>query len=91
VHSSAATTYQPVQLASARALVVDLLRAKLNMNILPTMVRTNFGKTTIKMVYGIDVKNGEDEYISMPEKVLHVLSEAAIPGRFFVDLFPICL
>jgi cytochrome P450 len=91
VHSSAATTYRPVQLGSARALVVDLLRTEHNMSVLPNMIRTNFGGTTIKMVYGIDVKSGEDEYITIPEKVLHALSEAATPGRFLVDALPICL
>jgi hypothetical protein len=91
VRSSAAVTYQPVQLASARSLVLDLLRAEHNQNVLPGMIRTNFGATTMKMVYGIDIKSGEDEYITIPEKVLHALSEAAIPGRFLVDLFPICL
>jgi cytochrome P450 len=90
VHSSAATAYQPVQLASARGLVVDLLRAEHNMNVLPNMIRTNFGKTTIKMVYGIDIKNDEDEYITIPERVLHAISDAAIPGRFLVDVLPIC-
>jgi cytochrome P450 len=91
VHTSAATAYQPVQLASARALVLELLRTEHRQDVLPAMVRANFGRTTIKMVYGIDIKSGEEEYITMPEQVLHILSEAAIPGRFLVDLFPICL
>jgi cytochrome P450 len=90
VHSSAATTYQPVQLASARRLVVDLLRAEHNMDVLPDMIRANFGTATMKMVYGINIKNGEDEYITIPEKVLHALSEAETPGRFLVDVLPIC-
>jgi cytochrome P450 len=91
VHSSAATTYRPIQLASARGLVVDLLCTEHSQDVLPDMIRTNFGRTTIKMVYGIDIKSGEDEYITIPEKVLHALSEAAIPGRFLVDVLPICL
>jgi cytochrome P450 len=91
VRSSAAVAYQPVQLASARGLVVDLLLAEHNMNVLPDMIRTNFGTTTMKMVYGIDIKSCEDEYITIPEKVLHAVSEAVIPGRFLVDALPICM
>jgi hypothetical protein len=90
MHSSAAITYQPVQLASARDLVVDLLCAEHNKNVLPNMIRTNFGRTTIKMVYGIDIKSDEDKYITIPEKVVQALSEAAILGRFLVDVLPIC-
>jgi hypothetical protein len=90
VHSAAASAYQPGQLISARRLVVELINAKHNKDILSSMIRTNFGIATIKMVYGIDVKSGEDEYITFPEQVVHAISEAGAPGRFFVDILPIC-
>jgi hypothetical protein len=39
--------------------------------------------------YGIDVQESDDPYISLAEDALHGLNQAAIPGAFWVDLFPI--
>jgi cytochrome P450 len=90
-HSGAVSTYQPVQLASARRLVDDLLHAKHTKHILPDMVKARSGMTTIEMVYGIDVKGDEnDEYMATPEKVLQAISDGTVPGRYLVDIFPVC-
>ena len=43
----------------------------------------------MKISYGIDVKESDDPYISLAENSLSGLNEAAIPGAFWVDLFPI--
>ena len=43
----------------------------------------------MKISYGIDVKESDDSYISLAEHALNGLNEAAIPGTFWVDLFPI--
>jgi cytochrome P450 len=90
LHAGAAPTYQPVQLSSARRLVKDLLHAKHSKDVLPRMVRANFGATIVKMTYGLDVENSEDDCIIIPEKVLDAMAEASAPGRFFVDAIPIC-
>jgi cytochrome P450 len=90
LHSSAVPAYQHIQLSSARSFVLDLLRTKHDKDVLLGMVRENFGASIIRMTYGIDVKNGEDEYIAVPETILHAISEVAVPGRFYVDLIPIC-
>jgi cytochrome P450 len=91
VHSGAASAYQPVQMSSARRFVLDLLQNKNDKDVLPLLVRTNFGKTIIQMTYGIDVKHQVDEYVSLPEEVLHALNVATTPGRFLVDIIPIRL
>ena len=43
------------------------------------------------IVYGIKVQESGDRYISLAEEVIHAGNEAAIPGAFLVDLFPILL
>jgi hypothetical protein len=88
VHSNASPAYQGTQLYSARTFVADLLAAKHDKDILPRMVRAYLGRTIIKMTYGLDVKGQDDEYITIPERVMDAISQAAIPGKFLVDTIP---
>ena len=48
-----------------------------------------FSATVMKIAYGIDVQDNDDPYISLAEEALHGLNQAATPGAFWVDLFPI--
>ena len=41
------------------------------------------------IAYGIKVQDSDDHYISLAEEVVNRGSEAAIPGAFLVDVFPI--
>ena len=41
------------------------------------------------IAYGIEVQETGDHYISLAEEVIKGGSEAAIPGAFWVDFFPI--
>ena len=41
------------------------------------------------IVYGIEVQESGDPYISLAEEVMKANEEAAIPGTFWVDLLPI--
>ena len=41
------------------------------------------------IAYGIEVQESGDRYISLAEEVIDGGSEAAVPGAFFVDFFPI--
>ena len=43
----------------------------------------------MKIGYGIAVQESNDPYISNAEKALKGAAEAAIPGAFLVDSFPI--
>jgi hypothetical protein len=69
--------------------ISELLATKHGKEVLPGMVRSYFGRTIIKMTYGIDVKNEEDEYITVPARVVHAISEAGVPGKFLVDAIPL--
>ena len=41
------------------------------------------------IAYGHRVEEANDPFISLAEKVVSLGSEAAVPGAFLVDLFPI--
>jgi hypothetical protein len=41
------------------------------------------------IVYGIEVQESDDPYISLAEEVINAGNEASVPGAFWVDLFPI--
>jgi hypothetical protein len=43
----------------------------------------------MKIVYGIDVQESDDPYITLAKEVMNGLVEAATPGAFWIDLFPI--
>ncbi|KAJ8509553.1 hypothetical protein ONZ45_g8289 [Pleurotus djamor] len=47
------------------------------------------GRVVMATVYGIDVPDAEDPYISHAEKTTSLITEAALPGAFMVDLLPI--
>ena len=43
----------------------------------------------MKIIYGIDVKESDDPYISIAEEALNGLAEAGVFGVFWVDIFPL--
>ena len=53
------------------------------------IISSTFAATIMKIGYGIAVKESDDPYISMAEIAFTGASEAAVPGAFLVDLFPI--
>jgi cytochrome P450 len=87
---SVSPKYHSVQLTAARRLARDVLAAKRDKEVLPALIRANIGRTIIKIVYGIDVDDEESEYISLPEQVMELFDKMTQPGRYLVDLFPIC-
>lgn len=40
------------------------------------------------VVYGIDVTDKHDHFITIAERALQMFSDAASPGAFLVDIFP---
>jgi hypothetical protein len=91
VHQGVVDRFQPIQVTYARRFARDILAGSTDSEALPRAVRLNFAQTIIKMVYGLDVNSYESEYVALPEKVMEKFSEAFIPGRFLVDLIPICM
>ena len=53
------------------------------------IVSSTFAATIMKIVYGIAIQESDDPYISMTEEALKGVAEAATPGAFWVDFFPI--
>lgn len=47
-------------------------------------------KIILKVTYDIDVAEENDPYIFVAEKTLAAFGEAAQPGRYLVDVVPIC-
>ncbi len=49
-----------------------------------------FGSAIIRIVYGLDVTDGDnDRYIQIAEKALVAFNVALMPGKFLVETFPI--
>jgi hypothetical protein len=90
MHAGAAPTFHPVQIHAAQRLVVDLLVAPQQPNTLPSVVQCNVGQAIIKMVYGIDVRDADSEFTSIPGQLARLLTESVMPGRFLIDLIPSC-
>jgi hypothetical protein len=45
----------------------------------------------MNLTYGIHIAPKDDRYITMAEKALAGMSEAAKPGAFLVDFLPFCM
>jgi hypothetical protein len=90
IHIGVSHVHHPTQIISARRLARELLSAKQEKEVLPHLVRTNFGQFALKMIYGLDIKDPQHEYMTVTDNVIEALSESGLPGRFFVDFIPIC-
>jgi cytochrome P450 len=88
-HQGVVHQYGAVQLESARRLARDILTIEKDKEALLNAAKASFGRSIIKMVYGIDAADSNSEYISLPQKVLGDIDDAVTPGRFLVDFFPI--
>lgn len=47
------------------------------------------GETIMSVVYGLQVQDKDDPYITAAERGVRPLFDAAVPGAFLVDIFPI--
>ena len=48
------------------------------------------GKEIMKIAYGIDVQDKDDEYISTAERAVQVISATTNAGSYLVDALPLC-
>lgn len=46
------------------------------------------GTVILRIVYGYDVKPGEDEYVNLIEQINRDAVQAVATGKFLVDLIP---
>jgi hypothetical protein len=44
----------------------------------------------MNITYGLEIHHQGDRYVQVAETALDGMSKAAVPGAFFVDIFPIC-
>jgi hypothetical protein len=51
---------------------------------------SNAASFIMNLTYGIHIAPREDRYVTIAEKALAGVSEAAKPGEFLVDLLPFC-
>ncbi|OCH93087.1 CyP450 monooxygenase [Obba rivulosa] len=52
-------------------------------------IRHATGSLTVSVVYGNEIADKDDEYVALAEHCLQGFSEAANPGAFWVDFFPL--
>lgn len=83
---SAIPTHWPVQRTEAHALLRRVLHSPQD---LIKHLRHNAASFIMNLTYGIHIAPRDDRYITMAEKALAGMSEAAKPGAFLVDLLPI--
>ena len=44
----------------------------------------------MSVTYGLDIKSAYDPFLSAVNDANHALFTALVPGRFLVDVFPMC-
>ena len=49
---------------------------------------SSFGATIMRVVYGIEVKSKEDEYLSLAEQGNDIFHKAFVPGKYLVETLP---
>lgn len=84
-HPTASEAYKPVQLKHTRDLLKRLLQDPEHYS---GHIRQVAGAIIMEITYGIHVKEKDDPYILTAEQALIAAGEAAVPGRFIVDILP---
>ncbi|TFK43940.1 cytochrome P450 [Crucibulum laeve] len=83
----AAQTYRPIQLAETRILLKNLA---VNPDKFIAHIRRNAGALILKVAYGYQVETDDDKWVKMIEDTFTLTAGISIPGRFYVEIFPIC-
>ena len=55
-----------------------------------SFVVSMMGEIIVRGSYGIDVQEKNDPYIANAERVVCIANETIIPGKWLVDVLPIC-
>ncbi|KAJ7639327.1 cytochrome P450, partial [Roridomyces roridus] len=77
--------YHPVLLKETRGLLKRFLDTPDNFH---AIVRLAFAAEIMSITYGIPVNDFDNEYIEIADKATSAVAQAAVPGAFLVDLFP---
>ena len=54
-----------------------------------TDISSLFAALITDVAYGIQIKEENDPYIEILEEAMNAVGEAAVPGRYLVEIFPI--
>ncbi|KAM5539389.1 hypothetical protein V8D89_006841 [Ganoderma adspersum] len=84
-HPGAITKYRPVQQAVVPLFLKKLLDDPMAFN---EHIQFLFSATLLKVVYGIDVDNGDHEIVNGIRAAAQGFSEALVPGKFLVEFIP---
>ncbi|KAH9888978.1 cytochrome P450 [Cubamyces lactineus] len=81
----AITRYWPVQLQTTRELLRNLLTSPTNFS---AHIHFSFAATVLRVVYGLDITPGDDEYYQLIERLGSITADIATPGQHSVEAFP---
>ncbi|KAL0575702.1 hypothetical protein V5O48_006262 [Marasmius crinis-equi] len=84
--SSVVSAFWPVQLKETHKLIRRLLA---DPGDFINHLRYNSASTIMNVIYGIEIADEDDHYITVAETALDGMAKAAHPGAFLVDIFPI--
>ncbi|KAI0336743.1 CyP450 monooxygenase [Cubamyces sp. BRFM 1775] len=79
------TQYRPVQRAGVAQFLSRLLSTP---DELREHIRNLFAATIVRITYGFDIKEKDDDYVQMAEKGIAAFSSLLVPGKYLVELFP---
>ncbi|KAF9458365.1 cytochrome P450 [Collybia nuda] len=85
-HVGTVHKYHHIQLAEAHSLIRRLYANPENFMY---HLRHAFAAMIMDVTYGIKVSEANDPYVTTAEEALHGMSQAAVQGRFLVDVLPI--
>lgn len=88
-NQSTIPSYHEIQVDAARRLARELIGLQCtDATPLPELLQTKFGQMALKLVYGLDITDSQDQYLVVGQEVMHAFCECGIPGRFLVDMIP---
>ncbi|KAJ7251389.1 cytochrome P450 [Mycena rebaudengoi] len=86
-HSIASRRFRPQQVNASHDLLRRLLENP-DEEIMNHIKHMN-GALIMSIAYGIDALPSNDPYMATAEAALHAITQAAVPGRYLVDVIPI--
>ncbi|KAJ4480284.1 cytochrome P450 [Lentinula aciculospora] len=84
--SDAVKDYQDIQARVAAQMCISFLTDPTHFR---DHIRLAAGRIIVSITYGLPVADAQDELITEIEKIVAMLSQAAMPGAFLADFFPI--
>ncbi|RPD64515.1 CyP450 monooxygenase [Lentinus tigrinus ALCF2SS1-7] len=78
--------YQPIQLKVIRELLRNILGRPADLSV---PLKLSFGATVMRIAYGLNIDDADNEYYKMVERIGEIGGEIAKPGRFPVEAMPV--